>query len=227
MDLVRSLEREGFEVTLGRHLEAVQVNLETTDLLILDLETSALRSTTPTGARFVEGFRFFRRAIPILTFCQAEASVDSPRLADLDVDWHFTRRPNPRHLAIHASRSVARRRQATEPEVLQLDAAQRIVRYGARSVRVSPQEYAFLEMLLANVDRPVPRDEAIQTLWVREPPASDRAIDVLAFKVRRKLAADLGLPDAVVSVRGVGYRFVLRPAVEPPVPDDGNAPNDP
>ena len=42
----------------------------------------------------------------------------------------------------------------------------------------------------------------------REPDAFDRAIDLRITRLRRKVEADAAHPEAIRTVRGVGYMFV-------------------
>lgn len=202
-------------------LEALPPLLDGLDLLVIDLDLSATNDRTPTAESLVEGFRFFRPGIPILTFVQDPATIDAARLADLDVDWHFPAIPHPDHLAAYARRCAALRRTTAQPIVLQIDHRQRLVRFANRATRLSPHELAFLTLLIEHAGDVVTRDDAVHAIWLGEPPSSDRAIDVLAFRIRQKLGDELGLPDAVRSVRGIGYRLARHLA--PPIPTS-NAP---
>lgn len=217
-DLESAIRSAGFDVTTRRHLEAVPPLLDVLDLLVVDLDMPATRDTTPTAETFVQGLRFFRPTMAIVTFRHGTITGGDARLADLDVDWHFQAVPHPAHLTVHARRCANVQRTSTVRATLHIDARQRIARFGDRATRLSPHELAFMALLIERGGDVVARDEAIQALWKSEPPSSDRTIDVLAFRIRQKLADDLGLPDAVRSVRGVGYRLahhLASPAGDP------------
>ena len=59
-----------------------------------------------------------------------------------------------------------------------------------------------------NPNRPLNRDWLLEVTAHREMEAFDRAIDLRITRLRRKIEIDPGHPDAIRTVRGVGYMFV-------------------
>ena len=57
-------------------------------------------------------------------------------------------------------------------------------------------------------NRPLQRDWLLEVTSHREMEAFDRAIDLRITRLRRKIELDPAHPDAIRTVRGVGYMFV-------------------
>ncbi len=73
---------------------------------------------------------------------------------------------------------------------------------------LTASEFDLLRLLVENPNRPLTRDWLLETVAHREADAFDRAIDNRILRLRRKLERDPNKPEAIRSVRGVGYMFV-------------------
>ncbi len=73
---------------------------------------------------------------------------------------------------------------------------------------LSASEFELLRLFVENPNRPLTRDWLLETIAHREAEAFDRAIDNRVMRLRRKLERDPAKPEAIRSVRGVGYMFV-------------------
>jgi DNA-binding response OmpR family regulator len=69
-----------------------------------------------------------------------------------------------------------------------------------------------LKLFVENPNRPLQRDWLLEATSHREAEAFDRAIDLRVTRLRRKIEIDPAHPDAIRTVRGVGYMFVPRKA---------------
>src|SRR5690606_15957803 len=78
--------------------------------------------------------------------------------------------------------------------------------YAGRSVELSRTEGQLLEALLRAGGRVVRRDTLLAALWDDAEFVDDNTLTVNVNRLRRKLA-DLGLEEAVRTVRGEGYRL--------------------
>jgi two-component system phosphate regulon response regulator OmpR len=65
-----------------------------------------------------------------------------------------------------------------------------------------------LRLFVENPNRPLSRDWLLETIAHRDAEAFDRAIDNRVMRLRRKIERDPAKPEAIRSVRGVGYMFV-------------------
>ena len=82
---------------------------------------------------------------------------------------------------------------------------------GAR-VELSGAEYALLVVLLDNAQRVIGRERLLELSRTRLSESSDRSIDVLISRLRRKLSQDDDSKNLIRTIRGVGY--MLTAAVE-------------
>ena len=87
---------------------------------------------------------------------------------------------------------------------LELDADRHGARLGDRVVDLTRTEYQLLELLMLNPRRVLPHSLIYERVWGYDFGPSSNALRVYIGYLRRKLA-DLGAPDLIQNVRGVGY----------------------
>ena len=73
---------------------------------------------------------------------------------------------------------------------------------------LTASEFDLLKVFAENPNRPLQRDWLLEVTSHREMEAFDRAIDLRITRLRRKIEPDPTHPDAIRTVRGVGYMFV-------------------
>jgi DNA-binding response OmpR family regulator len=89
---------------------------------------------------------------------------------------------------------------------LVLEPASRTVRVGDRPVSLTRSEFAALEALLRADGAVRTRTQLLHAIYGDDAYRDPRAVDVHLHHVRAKLERHGGDPDALVTVRGVGYR---------------------
>jgi len=77
-----------------------------------------------------------------------------------------------------------------------------------REETLTSSEFDLLKVFAENPNRPLQRDWLLEVTAHREMEAFDRAIDLRITRLRRKIELDPTHPDAIRTVRGVGYMFV-------------------
>jgi two-component system, OmpR family, response regulator MprA len=92
---------------------------------------------------------------------------------------------------------------------LELDPDLHGARFGEDVIELTRTEYQLLELLLLNPRRILPHSLIYERVWGYDFGPSSNALRVYIGYLRRKLS-DLGAPDLIHNVRGVGY--VLRNA---------------
>jgi two-component system phosphate regulon response regulator OmpR len=73
---------------------------------------------------------------------------------------------------------------------------------------LAASEFDLLKLFAENPNRPLARDWLLETVGHREMEVFDRAIDLRITRLRRKIEKDAAHPEAIRTVRGVGYMFV-------------------
>ncbi len=89
---------------------------------------------------------------------------------------------------------------------LQVDPANHSIRYGEKTVSLTPTEFRFLSCLIARRPEVVRRNELIAAGWPGAAHVGDNTLDQYVTRARRKLA-QVDFPQTLENVRGVGYRL--------------------
>lgn len=74
--------------------------------------------------------------------------------------------------------------------------------------RLTASEFDLLRLFAENPGRPLARDWLLEATSHREAEPFDRAIDLRITRLRRKIEIDPEHPEAIRTVRGLGYIFV-------------------
>jgi DNA-binding response OmpR family regulator len=78
-----------------------------------------------------------------------------------------------------------------------------------KTVHLTLMEADLLRYLLDHPNKIIPRKELLENVWRVKEDTDTRAIDNFIVRLRRYLETDPSKPAHLISVRGVGYRFVL------------------
>jgi DNA-binding response OmpR family regulator len=73
-------------------------------------------------------------------------------------------------------------------------------------------EAELLRFLIRNDDRPVSRKAILEQVWGLHEDTDTRAIDNFIVRLRRYIEENPSTPRHLLTVRGVGYRFIAEPA---------------
>ena len=93
---------------------------------------------------------------------------------------------------------------------LEIDTVRRRVSRGGRAIELKPKEYALLEFLAHNSDRPVTRSHIIEHVWDIHFNSISNVVEVHINSLRNKI--DRGAPAPLIhTVRGVGYMLTDQP----------------
>ncbi|HEX7579063.1 MAG TPA: response regulator transcription factor [Thermoanaerobaculia bacterium] len=82
-----------------------------------------------------------------------------------------------------------------------------------RDVRLTPTEFAILEMLALSAGRSVPNAHIAAHVWKGNSPPTPDAVRVQVGALRRKLEPDPSRPQYIVTESRIGYRFAAEPLV--------------
>ncbi|MDR0787038.1 MAG: response regulator transcription factor [Gemmatimonadota bacterium] len=158
------------------------------------------------GFELVRDLRGAGKTIPILLLTARDSVDDKIAGLDAGADDYLTKPFDFTELTARL-RALLRRSggQATptlKVGTVELDPATREVRRGGELVTLTPKEYALLEYLLRNVNRPLTRATLMEHVWgIRFDPGTN-VVDVFVNSLRNKLQPDREL---IQTVRGVGY----------------------
>src|SRR5205823_3748479 len=91
---------------------------------------------------------------------------------------------------------------------LQVDIARKQVLRDGKPVYLSSREFQLLRYLIERPGTTIPRAELLRSVWGYDAGAFTRTVDVHVFSLRQKLEDEPSHPELIVTVAGVGYKFV-------------------
>ena len=74
-------------------------------------------------------------------------------------------------------------------------------------VEVTRQEFSLLYLLASNPGIVFTREELLEKVWDQEVFVTERGVDTLVKRLRRKIEVDPAHPRRVLTERGTGYKF--------------------
>lgn len=206
--LTEELRAEGYETLEASNGEnALALLPQQPDLILTDL-------TLPG----VDGFELISRVrrqqtIPIVVLSVHGSESDKIRALDLGADDYVVKPPSiPELLA----RLRAQLRRNTPPDELRfpdltIDLQRRRVVQGEREVKLTPTEFALLELFATRAGKPLFFEQIIQNVWPDASATSKDTVRVHVATLRRKLEPDPSNPRYLVSEPWIGYRFIAEP----------------
>ena len=205
--LAINLRAHGWEVVTAADGRAALDAAATThpDVIVLDLGLPDLD-----GTEVISGLRGWT-SVPIVVLSARQHGEDKVEALDLGADDYVTK-PFAMNELMARLRAAVRRAAAAEPsetEVvvgdLVIDLARKKVRRAGVDVRLTPTEWAFLELLARNVGRLVPREQILREVWGTGYTREHHYLRVYAAQLRRKLEDDPGRPRHLLTSSGLGY----------------------
>jgi two-component system KDP operon response regulator KdpE len=207
----RNLQARGFEVVEASNgLEALAVwERDEPHLLILDIMMPRM-----------DGLEVCRRvrehsSVPIIVLTALDAESDKVTALDLGADDYLTKPFGVEELLARV-RAVLRRAQpeAVPPASgskrfgdIEVDLDGHIVRKQGVEVRLSPTEFALLQLLVTNVGKVLTHRMLLQSIWGPEYGGEAEYLRVYINRLRHKLEPDPANPRYFLTEPGVGYRF--------------------
>jgi DNA-binding response OmpR family regulator len=90
--------------------------------------------------------------------------------------------------------------------VLDLESYQLSVR--GNEVQMTSKEFSLLKLLVTNPNRVFTKKQLFESVWEEEWVGGDNTIMVHIHRLRQKIEHDPSAPKRIVTVRGIGYKFV-------------------
>ncbi len=209
--LTDNLRFEGYQVIPVRSgEEGLRLILEEEpDLVILDIMLPVL-----SGFDICRRVRKEGKMMPILMLTARTQEVDRVMGLDLGADDYVTKPFSIPELLARV-RALLRRANAASPlpeRVTFGDVSVEFERYeamkGRDAVHLSPKEFGVLRLLVAREGDVVSRTDLLHEVWGYKRFPTTRTVDNHVASLRSKLEDDPASPRHLLTVHGVGYRFV-------------------
>lgn len=91
---------------------------------------------------------------------------------------------------------------------LTMNVAAHETRLGKATLDLSPKEFELLWVLASNAGRVLTRDDLLQEVWGEDPYRDPHTLEVHIHRLREKIERNPQKPRRILTVRGVGYKFV-------------------
>jgi DNA-binding response OmpR family regulator len=90
---------------------------------------------------------------------------------------------------------------------LEIDPARRRVTVAGREAELTSYEFDLLYLLASHPGIVFSREAVLARVWKGEAFVTERSVDALVKRLRRKIEADPANPKYVLTVWGTGYKF--------------------
>lgn len=210
-----NLRKEGFEVQgVGEGSRALALlRDEPFDVVVLDLMLPDVQG--------LEVCRALRRdpktaGIPLIMLTARGEEVDKLIGFEVGADDYLPKPFSPRELVARVRALIRRqeRDQTRPPEPeryerggLMVDFATYEVTRNGEPVSLRPMEFRLLRFFLTHPERVYTRDQLLDLIWGEEF-VEPRTVDVHIKRLRAQIEENPADPKLIVTVRGVGYKFV-------------------
>lgn len=202
------LEKEGFSVTIHDTAEKALELWETQppDMWVLDIMLPGM-----------DGYDFCKRIrqeseVPIIIISAKDEELDKILGLELGSDDYLTKPFSPRELVARVKRLMKRSnltpdtndpvQEKVKVDELVIYKGDRLVFWKDNEREVTTKEFDMLLLFAENVNRAFSREELLVKVWGEDYFGSDRAVDDLVKRIRKKLD-DIQLE----TVWGYGYRL--------------------
>jgi len=198
-------------------LEAIEVKLaftplegltalqnESFDALVLDLSLPQIDG--------LEICRIVHESIPNLPIIISSARSDmNDKVMGFErgADDFLPKPYDPRELAFRLRAILRRGALAPESEaIFHINEAKHLISRGQNALRLTQAEYDIVAYMLKKAGFVISREELLLNIGSIKYESSLKSIDVIMGRIRQKIGDDPKKPRFILSIRGVGYKFI-------------------
>lgn len=204
------LEKDGYSVTTAPDGKTAldKVRTEAPDLIVLDLMLPEM-----SGWDVCRAIRQ-QSKVPIIMLTARDDDTDKIVGLELGADDYVTKPFNPReliarvHAVLRRASDSSTERQSIAVGDLIIDLAGHEVRRKGKVVPLTRSEFALLEALSTRSGQALTRLQLLDHVQGLSYEGYERAIDSHVKNLRQKIEEDPRRPQYVLTVFGVGYKFV-------------------
>jgi two-component system alkaline phosphatase synthesis response regulator PhoP len=215
--LTFNLEAEGYTVSAVDNGEAALALLLAPDRTAFDLVVLDVMLPGKSGFEVVTELRQARQFVPVLILTARGRPEDVLNGFAAGADDYL---PKPTELAILIARigGLLRRtqwmRRAADHytfagKTIDFDTLE--LRVGERVLPLTLMEANLLRYLITHEGKAVSRKAMLEDVWGVREDTDTRAIDNFIVRLRRYIESESSRPKHLLTVRGVGYRFIAEP----------------
>ena len=213
LGLERNLKFEGYEVMSAKDGErGLQLAVDKSpDLIILDIMLPKLN-----GYELCRHLRKIKISVPIIMLTARGQEIDKVMGLELGADDYVTK-PFSIVELLARIKAVLRRAKRFEQEMtsftfddVEIDFERHTVMKDGELLDLSAREFNLLRFLISNNGKALSRSEILNEVWGYDYYGTQRTVDNLISNLRQKLETDPDNPEHILTVWGVGYRFLTK-----------------
>lgn len=205
------LKQEGYSILLAHDgLQAMQVvENQHPDLIILDVMMPGID-----GYEVCRRVRAAGKKTPILMLTARTSEVDTVVGLELGANDYINKPVRLRELVarVKANLREMNEEKPANREIktgeLSIDLDSRTVKIKGQAVELTFKEFELLATMAKQPNRVFTRDQLFSQVWGSNFLGESRTVDVHIRYLREKLELDPSHPKHILTVRGVGYRFI-------------------
>ena len=209
--IVMNLELEGFAVITAAdgELGVALVKEHKPDLIILDV-----MMPKKDGLQTCRELRVSGISTPLILLTARTSEVDKVLGLELGADDYLGKPFGMLELIARVKALLRRVQRTTEIDSvsfsnIQIDfKAYKAVRNDNEPIDLSAREYRLLRYLIAKQGNVVSRDELLDEVWGYNSYPTTRTVDNHIARLRQKVESNIDEPQHILTVHGVGYKFV-------------------
>ena len=211
LGLKDNFEFEGYEVLTASDGQTglERARAQKPDLLILDIMLPRLSGLEVCKTLRGEGFE-----APIVMLTARGQEIDKVVGLELGADDYVTKPFSIRELLARV-RAILRRSEGKKKRLsryqfsdIELDFEAYRAKKGGEALELSPREFELLRYLIERKGETVSRDRLLEDVWGYESYPSTRTVDTHIAKLRAKIGDSGSEPRWILTIHGVGYKFV-------------------
>src|SRR4051795_9032408 len=206
---------EGFTTaSSGDGAEALQMaRTERFDLIVLDVMLPGLDGVTVCRAIRREPHL---KDVPILMLTARREESDKVNGLESGADDYLTKPFGVREFVARVRALLRRRRASANASAhhdavtvggLHVDPARRLARVDGTEVDLTAHEFDLLYVLASSRGIVFSRDALVQRVWGGDTHITERSVDTLIKRLRKKIEDDAAEPRYILTVWGTGYKF--------------------
>ncbi len=206
-----NFEYEGYEViTAGDGVQGLERAIaDSPDLVVLDVMMPRM-----SGLDVCRQLKARRPSIPVIMLTARGQEVDKVVGLELGADDYVTKPFSIRELlarvkaVLRRARTLPREQEHLSFGDVEVDLRKHQVQRRGQAVEFSAKEFQLLKYFLCHPGEALSRDRLLDEVWGYERYPTTRTVDAHIVRLRQKLEPNPEEPRFILTVHGVGYKFV-------------------
>ena len=199
------LEKAGYDVvTFTKGADAINYIGNDVNVWILDI----MLGDDVNGYDVIKAIREKYPLVPVIFTSARDQDLDRILGLELGSDDYITKPYSSKELVLRVNNIIKRVYQSTDSKIINyldytIDLDKRIVSVKDKPIKLTTLEFDLLVLLVQNINKSFSREDILDAIWGTDYFGSDRAVDDLVRRLRKKMPL-----LNVNTIYGYGYRLL-------------------